>query len=142
MHRTYQPEMTDAGLSFSKPAVAIDESGEARDIELVGERALTIDVDKQEIVTLMIMATHPELLLKAAPGMLSLMLKNRSLNSLKVLEHYLLCEGVSYLPVLIQLATRAMFLTFYTHNRFQFGDFFGQAGPVGDIHYGTDIFIG
>jgi FdhD protein len=42
--------------------VAVDERGEQRDIELVGERALTLYVDKQEIVTLMTMGTHPELL--------------------------------------------------------------------------------
>ncbi len=58
----YQPEMTDAGLGFSKPAIAVDEHGNNRQIELVGERALTLYVDKQEIVTLMTMGTHPELL--------------------------------------------------------------------------------
>ncbi len=55
-------QMTDAGLGFSKPAIAIDERGDSRQIELVGERALTLYVDKQEIVTLMTMGTHPELL--------------------------------------------------------------------------------
>ena len=57
-----KPEMTDAGLSFSRAAVAIDEQGKTRNIELVGERALTLYVDKQEIVTLMTMGTHPEML--------------------------------------------------------------------------------
>lgn len=56
------PELSHAGLSYSKPAVAVDETGQARTIELVGERALTIYVDKQEIVTLMTIGTHPELL--------------------------------------------------------------------------------
>jgi FdhD protein len=60
--KPYQPEMTNAGLIFSMTTVAIDERGEKRDIELVGERALTLYVDKQEIVTLMTMGTHPELL--------------------------------------------------------------------------------
>ena len=58
----YQPEMTDAGLSSSSPTRVIDEFGDSRDIELVGERALTLYVDKQEIVTLMTIGTHPELL--------------------------------------------------------------------------------
>ena len=63
MNKTgFKPEMTDAGLSFSKATMAIDESGQAREIDLVGERALTLYVDKQEIVTLMTMGTHPELL--------------------------------------------------------------------------------
>lgn len=57
-----QPEMTNAGLAFSMTTVAVDEHGEKRDIDLVGERALTIYVDKMEIVTLMTMGTHPELL--------------------------------------------------------------------------------
>ena len=54
--------LTDAGLSFAKPAIAIDEYGQKRNIELVGERALTLYVDKQEIVTLMTIGSHPELL--------------------------------------------------------------------------------
>ncbi len=60
-HR-YQPEMSHEGLSFSTPVVAMDENAHQRDIHLVGERALTIYVDKQEIVTLMTMGTHPEML--------------------------------------------------------------------------------
>ena len=57
-----KPIMTDAGLSVSSPMTAIDEKGESRQIELVGERALTIYVDKQEIVTLMTIGSHPEML--------------------------------------------------------------------------------
>jgi len=57
-----KPEMSDSGLAFSKSVNAIDEMGNSRQIELVGERALTLYVDKQEIVTLMTMGTHPELL--------------------------------------------------------------------------------
>ena len=57
-----RPEISDAGLAFSKTVIAVDELGTERQIELVGERALTIYVDKQEIVTLMTMGTHPELL--------------------------------------------------------------------------------
>ncbi|MGR8942525.1 MAG: formate dehydrogenase accessory sulfurtransferase FdhD, partial [Gammaproteobacteria bacterium] len=56
------PEMSDAGLGYSRTALAVDERGETREIELVGERALTIYVDKQEIVTLMTIGAHPELL--------------------------------------------------------------------------------
>ncbi len=62
MNSANKPEMTKAGLGFSKTAIAVDEYGNERKIELVGERALTIYVDKQEIVTLMTMGTHPELL--------------------------------------------------------------------------------
>ncbi len=62
MNNSYQPEMTDAGVGFSKSIIAVDEFGQSKKIELVGERALTLYVDKQEIVTLMTMGTHPELL--------------------------------------------------------------------------------
>jgi FdhD protein len=56
------PEIADAGQAFSRPALAVDELGKTREIELAGERALTIYVDNQEIVTLMTMGTHPEML--------------------------------------------------------------------------------
>ncbi len=59
---SYQPEMSSEGLSFSTAALVTDENGCQREIQLVGERALTLYVDKQEIVTLMTMGTHPELL--------------------------------------------------------------------------------
>ena len=57
-----QPEMTNAGLSVAKKVIGIDETGEKRELQLVGERAMTIYVDKQEIVTLMTIGSHPELL--------------------------------------------------------------------------------
>ena len=40
----------------------MDENGEFRDAEITGERPLTIYVDKNEIVTLMTLGSHPELL--------------------------------------------------------------------------------
>lgn len=60
--KSQKPILTNAGVSFAKPAIAIDEHGQKRNIELVGERALTLYVDKQEIVTLMTIGSHPELL--------------------------------------------------------------------------------
>ena len=48
-----KPILTDVGLSSAMPAIAVDEYGQRRNIELAGERALTLYVDKQEIVTLM-----------------------------------------------------------------------------------------
>lgn len=54
--------MTDAGLDSCKEVTAYDEHGQSRQIELAGERALTIYLDKYEIVTLMTIGTHPELL--------------------------------------------------------------------------------
>jgi FdhD protein len=55
-------EMTRAGLASCHPATALDERGHARDLELAGERALTLYLDKREIVTLMTIGSEPELL--------------------------------------------------------------------------------
>jgi FdhD protein len=60
--KSKKPILTDVGLSSAMPAIAVDEDGQRRNIELVGERALTLYVDKQEIVTLMTIGSHPELL--------------------------------------------------------------------------------
>jgi FdhD protein len=54
--------MTQAGLCSSATVVAVDENGLSRELELAGERPLTLYVDKQEIVTLMTIGTQPELL--------------------------------------------------------------------------------
>lgn len=57
-----QPEMTDAGLSVAQQVIGINEQREECKLQLVGERAMSIYVDKQEIVTLMTIGSHPELL--------------------------------------------------------------------------------
>lgn len=55
-------EMTRAGLASCHPATALDERGQPRELELAGERALTLYLDKREIVTLMTIGAEPELL--------------------------------------------------------------------------------
>ncbi len=57
-----RPSMTDAGLSASVEAVAIDEYGEVREGHVAAERALTLYLDKRELVTLMTLGTRPEML--------------------------------------------------------------------------------
>ncbi len=57
-----KPKLSHAGLAYSEPVTVLDEHGACREIHLVGERPLTVYVDKQEIVTLMTMGTYPELL--------------------------------------------------------------------------------
>lgn len=54
--------LSDAGLASTQRVEAVDENGEVRELELAGERALTIYVDKHEIVTLMTIGAQPELL--------------------------------------------------------------------------------
>ncbi|MES9837866.1 MAG: formate dehydrogenase accessory sulfurtransferase FdhD [Candidatus Thiodiazotropha sp.] len=57
-----RPLMSDAGLSAAVEAVAIDEYGEVRDGHVAAERALTLYLDKKELVTLMTLGTRPEML--------------------------------------------------------------------------------
>ncbi|MBI2992635.1 MAG: formate dehydrogenase accessory sulfurtransferase FdhD [Gammaproteobacteria bacterium] len=58
----YRPEMTEAGLVPTVPACAVDEYQNTREMEVADERPLTIYIDSYEIVTLMTIGTHPELL--------------------------------------------------------------------------------
>lgn len=59
-HTTYRPQMTNAGLAPTHAVVAHDEHGEPRDVNIAGERPLTLYVDKCEVVTLMTLGAHPE----------------------------------------------------------------------------------
>jgi FdhD protein len=54
--------MTSAGLQASTTFTAIDEFGQPREGHIAAERALTVYLDKKEIVTLMTLGTQPELL--------------------------------------------------------------------------------
>ncbi|MES9883504.1 MAG: formate dehydrogenase accessory sulfurtransferase FdhD [Sedimenticola sp.] len=58
----YHPQLTDAGLNAAEEVTAIDESGQALQGYIAAERALTVYLDKREIVTLMTLGTRPELL--------------------------------------------------------------------------------
>jgi FdhD protein len=54
--------MSDAGLNAAVEAVAVDEYGDIRNGHVAAERALTLYLDKQELVTLMTLGTSPEIL--------------------------------------------------------------------------------
>lgn len=56
------PLMTQSGLEAAYPVIATDEYGEARAGHIASERALTVYLDKREVLTLMTMGTEPELL--------------------------------------------------------------------------------
>ena len=58
----YRPLLSDAGLKPAYPVVAVDEYGEPREGDIAGEQPLTLYIDKREVVTLMTLGTHPELL--------------------------------------------------------------------------------
>ena len=58
----YRPALSNAGLFPTHAVVAKDQFGEQRDVHVAGESPLTLKVDDREIVTLMTLGTHPELL--------------------------------------------------------------------------------
>lgn len=58
----YYPEMTNAGLRPTHSVPVVDDNGEEKQVEIAGEMPLTILVDGHEIVTLMTLGTHPEVL--------------------------------------------------------------------------------
>ena len=57
------PELSDSGLKATATVVAYNEFNEAIEGAIAIERALTIYLDKREIVTLMTLGNHPELLI-------------------------------------------------------------------------------
>ena len=62
MSSSYRPELTQAGLPPTRAVIAIDEYQNRREVNIADERALTIYLDRYEIVTLMTLGTQPELL--------------------------------------------------------------------------------
>lgn len=56
------PRLTDAGTTLTREIGVLDEYGEHRPIHIPDERALTLFVDKRELVTLMTLGAMPELL--------------------------------------------------------------------------------
>jgi FdhD protein len=54
--------MSDSGLRPAHEVVAIDEYGQLRHGMIAGEQPLTLFLDDREIVTLMTLGTHPEML--------------------------------------------------------------------------------
>ena len=56
------PELSDSGLRATAPVQAINEYGDTVDGAIAIERALTIYLDKREIITLMTLGNYPELL--------------------------------------------------------------------------------
>jgi FdhD protein len=56
------PLLSNAGLKPAHAVVAVDEYGQPREGHVAGEQALTLYIDKREVVTLMTLGTHPELL--------------------------------------------------------------------------------
>ncbi|MEQ1658813.1 MAG: formate dehydrogenase accessory sulfurtransferase FdhD, partial [Hylemonella sp.] len=56
------PHLTRAQAPLTREVTAVNEHGEATTLSIPAERALTVYVDKRELVTLMTLGGHPELL--------------------------------------------------------------------------------
>jgi len=56
------PHLTRAQAPLTREVTALNEHGEATPLSIPAERALTVYVDKRELVTLMTLGGHPELL--------------------------------------------------------------------------------
>jgi FdhD protein len=54
------PTLTQARTPLTKEVQVIDEQGQSRTLHIPAERALTLYVDKRELVTLMTLGAHPE----------------------------------------------------------------------------------
>ncbi|MDO5623291.1 MAG: formate dehydrogenase accessory sulfurtransferase FdhD [Pseudomonadota bacterium] len=54
------PHLTHARAPLTEEVMAVDETGQARRVSIPAERALTLYVDKREVVTLMTLGAHPE----------------------------------------------------------------------------------
>ena len=59
---SYRPQLSQEALPLTHHIEVVDEKGRVQQIEIPGERPLTIYVDKQEIVTLMTLGGAPEAL--------------------------------------------------------------------------------
>ena len=59
----YELEMTNAGLDSTSEVIALNEFNEEVEGNIAVERALTVYLDKREIITLMTLGNHPELLI-------------------------------------------------------------------------------
>lgn len=57
-----RPLLSSASTRFTHRAAVFDEFGHKRQVEMPAERDLTLYLDKRELVTLMTMGAHPELL--------------------------------------------------------------------------------
>ena len=57
-----KPILSNSGLAPTHAVVAVDQFGQQRDVRVSGESPLTLKVDNREVVTLMTLGTHPELL--------------------------------------------------------------------------------
>jgi len=62
LHPRLLPRLTQARATLTRSIDSINELGERQTVSIPAERALTVYVDKRELVTLMTLGARPELL--------------------------------------------------------------------------------
>lgn len=62
IHRARLPRLTQAAAPLTHAVQAVNERGEREELHIPAERPLTVYVDRRELVTLMTLGAHPELL--------------------------------------------------------------------------------
>jgi FdhD protein len=82
------PRLTEAHAPLATEVQAVDEFGHTRNVMIPAERALTVYVDKRELVTLMTLGAHPELLV------LGYLLNQRLIESAQALDSITVDWGV------------------------------------------------
>ena len=74
------PHLSQASVPLTRDILAVNEFGESTALAIPSERALTVYVDKRELVTLMTLGAHPELLV------LGFLRNQRLVNSVEEIE--------------------------------------------------------
>ena len=102
---TLKPRLTNARAELTRQISVVDELGETSQIQIPAERALTVYLDKKELVTLMTLGASPEFLV------LGFLLNQRLIQSISEIESvtvdWTLGEGEMGQPGVAAIKTRA-----------------------------------
>ena len=102
---TLKPRLTNARAELTRQISVVDEFGETSQIHIPAERALTVYLDKKELVTLMTLGASPEFLV------LGFLLNQRLIQSISEIESvtvdWTLGEGEMGQPGVAAIKTRA-----------------------------------
>lgn len=100
-----KPRLTNARAELTRQISVVDELGETSQIQIPAERALTVYLDKKELVTLMTLGASPEFLV------LGFLLNQRLIQSISEIESvtvdWTLGEGEMGQPGVAAIKTRA-----------------------------------
>ena len=105
LNSSLKPRLTNARAELTRQISVVDELGETSQIQIPAERALTVYLDKKELVTLMTLGASPEFLV------LGFLLNQRLIQSISEIESvtvdWTLGEGEMGQPGVAAIKTRA-----------------------------------